>query len=140
MKLAQRMTDHFWTGICASSATKWEILDTSNINMAVSDMKLMSRKHVESPGEAPSLVLSAATSIWLPVSRQRVFDFLREARLRGEWDVLSNGGAMQEMLQLAKGQTPGNCVSILRTNVSVQFSYLLCESTTISGPLYKRKM
>lgn len=126
MKLAQRMTDYFWSGVCASSACKWDLIHIGA--MGDNEVKIMSRKHVDGPGEAPGIVLSAATSVWMPVSRQRVFDFLREARLRGEWDVLSNGGSMQEMLHIAKGQGHGNCVSILRaSNVSSLLHFMISE-------------
>jgi homeobox-leucine zipper protein len=58
------------------------------------------------------------------VSRQRVFDFLRDARLRGEWDLLSSGGTMQEMVHIAIGGL-GNSVSIINAdNVSTLFSIM----------------
>ncbi|GAU44802.1 hypothetical protein TSUD_291950 [Trifolium subterraneum] len=113
-KLAQRMSDYFWSGVCPSSACKWDILHITN--MGNSDMRIMSRKIPDASGENPSIVLSAATSVWMPVSRQRVFDILRDAQLRGEWDILSNGGSMQEMVHIATGQVAGNSVSILRAN------------------------
>lgn len=87
------------------------------------DMRVMTRKNVDDPGEPPGIVLSAATSVWMPVSRQRLFDFLRDERLRSEWDILSNGGPMQEMVHIAKGQGQGNCVSLLRANVSFTYPF-----------------
>lgn len=93
------------------SACKWEILPISN--MGNSDMRIMSRKHPDARG---GIVLSAATSIWMSVSRQRLFDFLHDAQMRGEWDSLSNGGSMEEMVHILKGQTHGSSVSILRPN------------------------
>lgn len=118
LKLAQRMTSNFCSGVCASSARKWDMLHIGTLG---DDMKVMTRKNVDDPGEPPGIVLSAATSVWMPVSRQRVFDFLRDERLRSEWDILSNGGPMQEMVHIAKGQGHGNCVSLLRANVSCCF-------------------
>ncbi|XP_058768411.1 homeobox-leucine zipper protein ANTHOCYANINLESS 2-like [Vicia villosa] len=61
-------------------------------------------------------VLSVATSIWMPVSRQILFDFLRDERLRSKWDILSNGRTIQEMIHLSKGQGQGNYVSVLHAN------------------------
>ncbi|XP_027363224.1 homeobox-leucine zipper protein ANTHOCYANINLESS 2 isoform X3 [Abrus precatorius] len=113
LKLAQRMTGNFCSGVCASSARKW---DSLHIGTLGDDMRVMTRKNVDDPGEPPGIVLSAATSVWIPVSRQRLFDFLRDERLRSEWDILSNGGPMQEMVHIAKGQGHGNCVSLLRAN------------------------
>ncbi|KAL1342534.1 hypothetical protein HN51_029082 [Arachis hypogaea] len=113
LKLAQRMTSNFCSGVCASSARKWDSLHIGTLD---DDMRVMTRKNVDDPGEPPGIVLSAATSVWVPVSRQRLFEFLRDERLRSEWDILSNGGPMQEMVHIAKGQGHGNCVSLLRAN------------------------
>eukprot|EP00253_Pinus_taeda_P013766 PITA_13766 len=44
----------------------------------------MTRKSVDDPREPPGVVLSAATSVWLHVYPQRLFDFLRDERLRSE--------------------------------------------------------
>lgn len=115
LKLAQRMTDNFCAGVCASTVHKWNKLNAGNVD---EDVRVMTRKSVDDPGEPPGIVLSAATSVWLPVSPQRLFDFLRDERLRSEWDILSNGGPMQEMAHIAKGQDHGNCVSLLRASVS----------------------
>lgn len=35
-----------------------------------------------------------------------------------QWDILSNCGLVQEMAHIANGRDPGNCVSLLRVNVS----------------------
>lgn len=115
LKLAQRMVDNFCTGVCASTVGKWDKLHVGNVG---EDVKVMTRKSVDDPGEPPGIVLSAATSVWIPVPQQRLFDFLRNERLRSEWDILSNGGPMQEMIHIAKGQGHGNCVSLLRASVS----------------------
>ncbi|RVW32596.1 Homeobox-leucine zipper protein ROC2 [Vitis vinifera] len=117
LKLAQRMTDNFCAGVCASTVHKWNKLCAGNVD---EDVRVMTRKSVDDPGEPPGIVLSAATSVWLPVSPQRLFDFLRDERLRSEWDILSNGGPMQEMAHIAKGQDHGNCVSLLRASVRIK--------------------
>ncbi|XP_039123618.1 homeobox-leucine zipper protein ANTHOCYANINLESS 2-like [Dioscorea cayenensis subsp. rotundata] len=128
LKLAQRMTGSFCTGVCASTAHKWSKLCAPGIG---EDVRVMTRQSVDDPGEPPGVVLSAATSVWLPVSPQRVFDFLRDERLRSEWDILSNGGPMQEMAHIAKGQDHGNAVSLLRASAgnSNQSSMLILQET-----------
>jgi hypothetical protein len=40
--------------------------------------------------------------------------------LKLQWDILSNGGAVQEMAHIANGRDHGNCVSLLRVNVSAR--------------------
>jgi homeobox-leucine zipper protein len=114
------MTNNFCAGVCASTVHKWNKLSPGNVD---EDVRVMTRKSVDDPGEPPGIVLSAATSVWLPVSPQRLFDFLRDERLRSEWDILSNGGPMQEMAHIAKGQDHGNCVSLLRASVSFFLSF-----------------
>ncbi|BAT97878.1 hypothetical protein VIGAN_09145800 [Vigna angularis var. angularis] len=130
VKLAQRMTNNFCAGVCASTVHKWNKLNPGNVD---EDVRVMTRKSVDDPGEPPGIVLSAATSVWLPVSPQRLFDFLRDERLRSEWDILSNGGPMQEMAHIAKGQDHGNCVSLLRASAinSSQSSMLILQETCI---------
>ncbi|KAL6974892.1 Homeobox-leucine zipper protein ANTHOCYANINLESS 2 [Sarracenia purpurea var. burkii] len=132
LKLAQRMTDNFCAGVCASTVHKWNKLSASNVD---EDVRVMTRKSVDDPGEPAGIVLSAATSVWLPVSPQRLFDFLRDERLRSEWDILSNGGPMQEMAHIAKGQDHGNCVSLLRASAmnANQSSMLILQETCIDA-------
>ncbi|KDP22311.1 hypothetical protein JCGZ_26142 [Jatropha curcas] len=113
LKLAQRMVDNFCCGVSASSVRKWDKLLVGNVG---ENVRILTRKNVNDPGEPPGVVLSAATSVWLPVMRQRLFDFLRDERLRCEWDILSHGGLMQEMVHITKGNSSGNCVSLLRSS------------------------
>ena len=115
LKLARRMTDNFCAGVCASTVHQWSKLNIGNVDK---DVRVMTRQSIDDPGEPPGIVLSAATSVWLPVSSQRLFDFLHDERLRSVWDILSNGGPMQEMAYVAKGQDQGNSVSLLRASVS----------------------
>ncbi|XP_058737287.1 homeobox-leucine zipper protein ANTHOCYANINLESS 2-like [Vicia villosa] len=128
LKLAQRMTNNFCAGVCASTIHKWNKLNTGNMG---ENIRVMTRKSVNDPGEPSGVVLSAATSIWLPVSPQRVFNFLRNEELRSEWDILSNGGPMQEMAHIAKGHDHGNSVSLLRASAinSNQSSMLILQET-----------
>lgn len=132
LKLAQRMTDNFCAGVCASTVHKWNKLNAGNVD---EDVRYMTRESMDDPGEPPGIVLSAATSVWLPVSPQRLFDFLRDERLRSEWDILSNGGPMQEMAHIAKGQEQGNCVSLLRARAmnANQNSMLILQETCIDA-------
>ncbi|XP_042463839.1 homeobox-leucine zipper protein ROC5-like isoform X1 [Zingiber officinale] len=129
LKLAQRMTENFCAGVCASSAREWSKLG-GGVNIG-EDVRVMTRQSVADPGEPPGVVLSAATAVWLPVSPQRLFDFLRDEQQRSQWDILSNGGPMQEMAHIAKGQNAGNAVSLLRASAANanQSSMLILQET-----------
>ncbi|KAM5588631.1 homeobox-leucine zipper protein PROTODERMAL FACTOR 2 [Rosa sericea] len=135
LKLAQRMVLSFCTGVGASTAHAWTTLSATGSD----DVRVMTRKSMDDPGRPPGIVLSAATSFWLPVPPKRVFDFLRDENSRSEWDILSNGGLVQEMAHIANGRDPGNCVSLLRVNSansSQSNMLILQESCTDSTGSY----
>ncbi|RWV87073.1 hypothetical protein BHE74_00043992 [Ensete ventricosum] len=125
LKLAERMVMSFCGGVSASTTHQWTTLSGSGAE----DVRVMTRKSVDDPGRPPGIVLNAATSFWLPVPPKRVFDFLRDESSRSEWDILSNGGGVQEMAHIANGQDHGNCVSLLRVNES-------CTDATGSYVIY----
>ncbi|KAM3211313.1 hypothetical protein ACQJBY_064850 [Aegilops geniculata] len=112
LKLAERMTASFCGGVTASTTHQWTTLSGSGAE----DVRVMTRKSVDDPGRPPGIILNAATSFWLPVPPSRVFGFLRDDSTRSEWDILSNGGVVQEMAHIANGSHHGNAVSLLRVN------------------------
>lgn len=114
LKLAERMTNNFCAGVSASASHTWITLS----GVDADDCRVVIRKSVDDPGRPPGIVLSAATSLWLPVPPSRVFQFLRDERYRTEWDILSNMGVVEEMLHVPKGPDPGNSVSLLRVNAT----------------------
>ncbi|KAK9268043.1 hypothetical protein L1049_010482 [Liquidambar formosana] len=135
LKLAERMVLSFCSGVGASTAHTWTTLSGSTAD----DVRVMTRKSMDDPGRPPGIVLSAATSFWIPVAPKRVFDFLRDENSRSEWDILSNGGLVQEMAHIANGRDPGNCVSLLRVNSansSQSNMLILQESCTDSTGSY----
>ncbi|KAJ8556283.1 hypothetical protein K7X08_023041 [Anisodus acutangulus] len=125
LKLAERMVMSFCSGVGASTAHTWTTLSGSGAD----DVRVMTRKSIDDPGRPPGIVLSAATSFWLPVSTNRVFDFLRDENSRNEWDILSNGGLVQEMAHIANGRDSGNSVSLLRSGNSSQNNMLILQES-----------
>lgn len=84
LKLAERMVLSFCTGVGASTAHTWTTISGSGDN----DVRVMTRKSVDDPGRPPGIVLSAATSFWIPVPPKRVFDFLRDENSRSEVGII----------------------------------------------------
>ncbi|CAK9160978.1 unnamed protein product [Ilex paraguariensis] len=129
-KLAQRMIRNFCAGVCAT-VHQWEVVQVGNV---VDDVRLMIRKSIGNPGEPPGIVLSATMAVWMPVSHQRLFDFLRNEQLRSQWDVLSYDGPMQHMALIAKGLDRGNNISILGASdtaaIPNQHSMLILQETS----------
>ncbi|XP_017635401.1 homeobox-leucine zipper protein HDG11-like [Gossypium arboreum] len=124
MKLAQRMVNNFCTSVGTSNSHRSTTLSGSNeIGVRVTVHKS------SDPGQPNGIVLSAATTFWLPVSPQNVFSFFKDERTRPQWDVLSNGNAVQEVAHIANGSHPGNCISVLRAfNTSHNNMLILQES------------
>ncbi|XP_043695075.1 homeobox-leucine zipper protein ROC8-like isoform X2 [Telopea speciosissima] len=132
MKLSQRMIKNFCTSISASSGHGWTTLSGFN------DVGVRVTVHKSSdPGQPNGVVLSATTSMWLPVSPQVVFNFFRDDRTRSQWDVLSNGNSVQEVAHIANGSHPGNRISVLRALNSSQNNMLILQEccTDPSGSL-----
>uniref|UniRef100_A0A803M0G9 Uncharacterized protein n=1 Tax=Chenopodium quinoa TaxID=63459 RepID=A0A803M0G9_CHEQI len=115
LKLMRRISNNFSSGLCASSACRWEKLQVGGLG---ADVCVMSRVSVDEPGEPSGVVLSASTSVWIPVPRQHIFEFLRDEKLRGKWDILANGGPMEVVARLSKSHDVNNCVSLLCPPVS----------------------
>ncbi|PWZ44757.1 Homeobox-leucine zipper protein ROC5 [Zea mays] len=115
LKLARRMMENFCAGMGASSSREWSMLDGFTGSTG-KDVRVMVQNSVDEPGVPPGVVLSVATAVWLPVTPERLFNFLRDEELRAEWDILSNGGPMQQVLRITKGQLDGNSVALLRAD------------------------
>uniref|UniRef100_A0A0D9WN36 Homeobox domain-containing protein n=1 Tax=Leersia perrieri TaxID=77586 RepID=A0A0D9WN36_9ORYZ len=132
MKLSQRMVSSFCSSLGASQMHQWTTLSGSN---EVSVRVTMHRS--TDPGQPNGVVLSAATSIWLPVPCDHVFAFVRDENTRSQWDVLSHGNQVQEVSRIPNGSNPGNCISLLRgLNASQNSMLILQESCTdASGSL-----
>ncbi|KAI3823885.1 hypothetical protein L1987_05330 [Smallanthus sonchifolius] len=103
---------NFCSGVGASTAHTWTTISGSGPD----DVRVMTRKSMDDPGRPPGVVLSAATSFWLPIPPKQVFNFLRDKNSRGEWDILSNCQLVQEMAHIANSRDQENCVSLLRVN------------------------
>ncbi|KAL6554642.1 hypothetical protein OROHE_007381 [Orobanche hederae] len=111
VKLAQRMTRSFCTGVCGT-VHRWEVVQNSD------NTKLMMRKSIGNSGEASGVILSATTTVWMPVPPEHLLDFLQNEKMRSHWDVLSQDGPMQQILRIPKGQDHlGNNICLLRTSI-----------------------
>uniref|UniRef100_A0A0A9BJ40 START domain-containing protein n=1 Tax=Arundo donax TaxID=35708 RepID=A0A0A9BJ40_ARUDO len=132
MKLSQRMVSSFCASLSSSPLQRWTLLSgTTDVSVRVSTHRSAD------PGQPNGVVLSAATSIWLPVPCDHVFAFVRDENARSQWDVLSHGNQVQEVSRIPNGSNPGNCISLLRGLNSSQNSMLILQEscTDASGSL-----
>jgi homeobox-leucine zipper protein len=79
MKLAQRMVTNFCASISASASHRWTTLSALN----EIGVRVTVRKSTD-PGQPNGVVLSAATTIWLPLPPQTVFNFFKDERKRSQ--------------------------------------------------------
>ncbi|KAF3974712.1 hypothetical protein ACB098_04G063300 [Castanea mollissima] len=128
MKLAQRMVNNFCSSISTSNGHRWTTL--SGLNEV--GVRVTVHKSTD-PGQPNGVVLSAATTIWLPISPQNVFNFFKDERTRPQWDVLSNGNAVQEVAHIANGSHPGNCISVLRALNNSQNNMLILQESCMDS-------
>ncbi|KDP45798.1 hypothetical protein JCGZ_17405 [Jatropha curcas] len=126
MKLAQRMVNSFCASISTSNRHRWTTVSGSN------EVGVRVHKSTD-PGQPNGVVLNAATTFWLPVSPQNVFNFFKDERTRAQWDVLSSGNAVQEVAHIANGSHPGNCISVLRAFNTGQNNMLILQESCIDS-------
>lgn len=77
MRLAQRMVSNFCASISTSNGHRW----TTLAGMNEVGVRVTVHKSTD-PGQPNGVVLSAATTIWLPISPQNVFSFFKDERTR----------------------------------------------------------
>ncbi|GKV16248.1 hypothetical protein SLEP1_g26917 [Rubroshorea leprosula] len=126
LKLAQRMTWSFCRAIGASSYNTWNKVSSKTGE----DIRVSSRKNLNDPGEPLGVIVCAVSSVWLPASPNVLFDFLRDEARRSEWDIMSSGGSVQSIANLAKGQDRGNAVTIQTMKSKENSMWVLQDSCT----------
>ncbi|KAF7814256.1 homeobox-leucine zipper protein GLABRA 2 [Senna tora] len=129
LKLGERMTQSFCQAIGGSSLHSWRKLrsDENGENIRIS-----SRNNLNDPGHPLGLILCAVCCVWLPVSPNLLFHFLRDQARRTEWDMTSAGGSVQSIANLAKGKDRGNAVTILavKSQDKKSIKWILQDSCT----------
>ncbi|CAM0943827.1 unnamed protein product [Alopecurus aequalis] len=129
MRLSQRMVGSFCASLSASQLHRWTTLSgPGGVSEDAAGVRVMVHRSTD-PGQPSGVVLSAATSIWLPVSCDRVFAFVRDENTRSQWDVLSHGNPVQEVSRIPNGSHPGNSISLLRGLNASQNSMLILQES-----------
>ncbi|GMI78023.1 GLABRA 2 [Hibiscus trionum] len=76
------------------------------------------------------VIVCAVSSVWLPVSPNLLFDFLRHEARRHKWDFMSNGGPAKSIVNLAKGQDLGKVVTVQTIKYKENNMWVLQDSCT----------
>ncbi|KAH0634955.1 hypothetical protein KY284_037741 [Solanum tuberosum] len=76
-------------------------------------------------------IATAATSLWLPLSFQDVFNFFKDDKTRSQWDILTSGNNVIELAQVLTGVLPGNNITIIQP--CMQKEMLVLQETSIDS-------
>ncbi|KAB1211362.1 Homeobox-leucine zipper protein ROC8 [Morella rubra] len=126
MTLSHRMVKDFCGTLSMSGKLDFPHLSevhNSGVRIAV--------RHSTEPGQPSGMIVNAATSLWLPLPPENVFDFFRDEKTRVQWDVLSNGNPVQEIAHISNGAHPGNCISIIRPFIPRENNILMLQESCI---------
>ncbi|XP_062103783.1 homeobox-leucine zipper protein ROC8-like [Humulus lupulus] len=127
-KLGHRMVKSF-CGMLGMSG-KMDFPHLSEVNN--SGVRVSVRKST-APGQPFGIIVSAATSLWLPLPHLTLFDFFTQHKSRLQWDVLSNGHPIHEIAHIPTGANPKNCISILRPFIPSENSILMVQESYVDA-------
>ncbi|THG13084.1 hypothetical protein TEA_029730 [Camellia sinensis var. sinensis] len=82
-------------------------------------------------GQPSGMIVSVASSLWLPLSSERLFNFFTDNKTRPQWDMLSNGNPVNEIAHVSYGTHPGNCISIIQSFTSNDNNMLMLQESCI---------
>lgn len=127
MKLSERMMKRFCSILSMPDKMKFPKLAETN-NSGVRFSVSMGTEPIEPSG----MIVTAASSLWLPLPRERVFSFFLDIKMRNQWDVLSGGCAVSEIAHITTGTNPGNSVSLILPYVPSE-NFAILQETCIDS-------
>ncbi|XP_057465531.1 homeobox-leucine zipper protein HDG11-like isoform X1 [Actinidia eriantha] len=130
MDLTHRMVKN----LCASLTMKRK-LDIPQLSELNSSGIRVSMFNSMGQGQPQGLIVNATISLWLPHPYQVVFDFLRDEKLRYQWDSMFKGNQSQQIASIAYGYHPGNCISILKPLIACENNNTLVLQESCIDPL-----
>nr|XP_027186538.1 homeobox-leucine zipper protein HDG11-like isoform X2 [Cicer arietinum] len=108
MNFANRMVKMFCECLTMSNQMKF----TQKTLNVIGGIRLSIRE--TGIGEPNGMVIVAASTIWLPQPSDKVIEFLTDPIKRPQWDVLSDGDPVNEIVHISNGLYPENFTSIIR--------------------------
>ncbi|OIV95987.1 hypothetical protein TanjilG_27091 [Lupinus angustifolius] len=98
-------------------------------------IKVSCRKSIE-PGQPNGIIVTAISSLWLPLPYQQVYNFFTDDTKRFQWDVLSYGSMIHKIAQISTRNQPENSISIIQPFVPTENMVILQENFTDSTGSY----
>ncbi|KAM3283415.1 homeobox-leucine zipper protein HDG8-like [Capsicum chacoense] len=126
MQTSQRMVKRFFEIL--SMTDRLDFPTSSKLN---SGDRVSIRTNEEFTLSPKGWIVTAATSLCLPLSFQTVFDFFKDDKTRHEWDLLTGGNNVTELTRVPTGAFPGNSVTIIQPYVPTESNMLMIQESNI---------
>ncbi|CAK8579293.1 unnamed protein product [Lathyrus sativus] len=116
LKLADRMMRKFCGNLSATTTNPWMRLAPFPSS---TDVRVMIQNNMSNTLNNPvGTTIVFCTTIWLNISPNRLFNFLRHEKSRNKWDILSQTLSIEQFACMTIGKHLENRVSLLRASDS----------------------
>ncbi|XP_021287377.1 homeobox-leucine zipper protein PROTODERMAL FACTOR 2-like [Herrania umbratica] len=130
LKLSERMTRTFFNNVSSCSENFW--LRAPGAMTHDQDIRYRLGKIVNAPEKPPTGTIIFTTTLRLPVPPKILFDFLRDERTRDQWDHISFGRSVRELIYVQNGENRENRVSVVKVNSSPSKIHMLLLQESFS--------
>ncbi|GAA0174739.1 homeodomain transcription factor [Lithospermum erythrorhizon] len=109
LKLGERMLRSYHSNVNSSLDIRWRPMPLSGGE----DILVRTNFNEDDPGIPKVVTLNIATSVWLPIHQDHLFNFFCDGRNRSKWDLLSRDRVTREAMVLPTTKGVDGCVSIV---------------------------
>ncbi|RHN72899.1 putative START-like domain-containing protein [Medicago truncatula] len=130
IKLADRMVKMFCECLTMPGQVELNHLTLDSIG----GVRVSIRATTDDDASQPNgTVVTAATTLWLPLPAQKVFEFLKDPTKRSQWNGLSCGNPMHEIAHISNGPYHGNCISVIKSFIPTQRQMVILQESFTSS-------
>ncbi|PIN06598.1 hypothetical protein CDL12_20846 [Handroanthus impetiginosus] len=109
MKLSHRMVMNFCEALSMShKSNSSQLLELENNGV------LITLRKSDGLVQPDGVIVTATTSLWLPLAKEDIFNFLKDEKKRVQWDDLFNGNLVNIITHISTGKHSGNFISIIQ--------------------------
>lgn len=120
MELSNRMVKDFCEAMSMTKKEFPNLCETRN-----GGVRLSVRRNRDK-SQPDGVIVTASTSLWLPLMHNIVFEFLIDDNRRGHWDVLSSGTThIHQIGRISNGCHPSNCTRIIQVRIIYHASLII---------------
>ncbi|GAU22865.1 hypothetical protein TSUD_376760 [Trifolium subterraneum] len=128
MKLAHRMVKIFSECLTMAGQLEFQHL---NLDSSIGGVRVSLRQaSIDQPN---GIIVVAATTLWLPLPAEYVFEFLKDPTKRYQWDVMACGNPMYEISHISNGLYHGNCTSIFQQYIPYENNIMILQESFTSS-------